>query len=124
HVKLGKNVKVQNNVSVYTGVTCEDYVLLAPRMVFTHAMKPRAEIVRKSEYQATIVRRGATVGANATIVCGSELGEDCFIGAGPVVTKDVKPYALMVGNPAKQIGWMCRHGERLTLPLTGNAKAN
>jgi UDP-2-acetamido-3-amino-2,3-dideoxy-glucuronate N-acetyltransferase len=93
-------------------------------MVFTNVMNPRAEIVRKSEYQATIVRRGATVGANATIVCGSELGEYCFIGAGAVVTKDVKPYALMVGNPAKQIGWMCRHGERLTLPLTGNGKAN
>jgi len=121
-VKLGKNVKVQNNVSVYTGVICEDNVFLGPSMVFTNVMNPRSEIVRKDEYKATVVRKGATIGANATIVCGTELGEYCFIGAGAVVTKDVKPYALMVGNPARQTGWMSRQGERLDLPLEGTAE--
>lgn len=117
-VVLGRNVKVQNNVSLYTGVTCEDDVFLGPSVVFTNVMNPRSAISRKSEYQATLVKQGATIGANATVVCGNTLGEYCFIGAGSVVVKDVKPYALMVGNPARQIGWMSRYGERLDLPLT------
>ncbi len=122
-VKLGRNVKVQNNVSLYTGVTCEDDVFLGPSVVFTNVTNPRSEISRRGEYAPTIVRRGATIGANATILCGHELGEYCFIGAGAVVTKDVPAYALMVGNPARHAGWMCRHGEKLELPLTGNGKA-
>lgn len=116
-VVLGNNVKVQNNVSIYAGVRCEDDVFLGPSMVFTNVYNPRSAICRRDEYRTTVVRRGATIGANATIVCGHELGEYCFIGAGAVVTKAVKPYALMVGNPARQIGWMSRHGERLELPL-------
>lgn len=114
---LGCNVKVQNNVSVYTGVVCEDDVFLGPSMVFTNVRNPRSAVNRRGEYQRTIVRRGATIGANATIVCGIELGRYCFIGAGAVVTKSTKPFALMVGNPAKQIGWMSRFGEKLDLPL-------
>lgn len=117
-VVLGSNVKVQNNVSVYTGVICEDNVFLGPSMVFTNVMNPRSAINRRGEYQQTLVRHGATIGANATIVCGTELGAFCFIGAGAVVTKDVKPFALMVGNPARQIGWMSRTGERLDLPVS------
>lgn len=116
-VVLGKNVKVQNNVSIYTGVTCENHVFLGPGVVFTNVINPRSEINRRNNYQTTIVRRGATIGANATVVCGIELGEYCFIGAGAVVTKDVKPYALVVGNPSKHIGWMSRSGERLDVPL-------
>jgi UDP-2-acetamido-3-amino-2,3-dideoxy-glucuronate N-acetyltransferase len=116
-VKLGRNVKVQNNVSIYTGVICEDDVFLGPSMVFTNVMNPRSAINRRGQYQQTIVRKGATIGANATIVCGIELGAYCFIGAGAVVVKDVKPYALVVGNPARQIGWMSLHGERLDLPV-------
>jgi UDP-2-acetamido-3-amino-2,3-dideoxy-glucuronate N-acetyltransferase len=116
-VLLGNNVKVQNNVSLYTGVVCEDDVFLGPSMVFTNVLNPRSQICRRSSYQKTLVKRGATIGANATIVCGLELGEYCFVGAGAVVTKNVKPFALMVGNPAKQIGWMSRAGERLDLPL-------
>ncbi|HOU75487.1 MAG TPA: DapH/DapD/GlmU-related protein, partial [Tenuifilum sp.] len=105
-VKLGRNVKVQNNVSIYTGVICEDDVFLGPSMVFTNVINPRSAINRKSEYLTTLVKRSATIGANATIVCGVTLGEFSFVGAGAVVTKDVKPYALVVGNPARQIGWM------------------
>lgn len=116
-VVLGQNVKVQNNVSIYTGVICEDHVFLGPGVVFTNVINPRSEINRRNDYQTTLVRRGATIGANATIVCGIELGEYCFIGAGAVVTKDVKPYALIAGNPSKHIGWMSRSGERLDLPL-------
>lgn len=103
-VKLGNNVKVQNNVSIYTGVECEDDVFLAPSMVFTNVKNPRSEI--KQDYEKTIVRKGATIGANATIVCGVEIGEYAFIGAGSVVTKNVKPYSLVVGNPAKHIKWL------------------
>lgn len=112
-VKLGRNVKVQNNVSIYTGVICEDDVFLGPSMVFTNVINPRSAIARKSEYMTTLVKRSATIGANATIVCGVTLGEFSFVGAGAVVTKDVKPYALVVGNPARQIGWMSEYGHRL-----------
>lgn len=112
-VRLGNNVKVQNNVSLYTGVICEDDVFLGPSMVFTNIINPRSAIVRKDQYQATILRKGATVGANATIVCGVELGEYSFVGAGAVVTKNVPPYALVVGTPARQIGWMSEYGHRL-----------
>lgn len=122
-VKLGRNVKIQNNVSLYTGVICEDDVFLGPSMVFTNVTNPRSEVVRRGEYKPTIVRKGATIGANATIVCGHELGEYCFVGAGAVVTKDVKPYALVVGNPARQVGWMSRFGEKLDLPLKGTGEA-
>jgi UDP-2-acetamido-3-amino-2,3-dideoxy-glucuronate N-acetyltransferase len=122
-VKLGRNVKVQNNVSLYSGVICENDVFLGPSMVFTNVSNPRAEIVRRGEYRTTIVRHGATIGANATIVCGHELGEYCFIGAGAVVTRDVKPYALVIGNPARHVGWMSRSGFRLDLPLNGNGEA-
>lgn len=112
-VVIGNGVKVQNNVSIYDDVTLEDFVFCGPSMVFTNVMNPRSEIERKSEYKKTLVRRGATIGANATIVCGVELGQYCFIGAGAVIIKDVPAYALMVGNPARQIGWMGEHGERL-----------
>lgn len=112
-VTLGKNVKVQNNVSIYTGVICEDDVFLGPSMVFTNVINPRSAVNRKSEYLKTFVKRSATIGANATIVCGITLGEFCFVGAGAVVTKDVKPYALVVGNPSRQIGWMSEFGHRL-----------
>lgn len=118
-VKLGRNVKVQNNVSIYTGVICEDDVFLGPSMVFTNINNPRSAVVRRDQYVATRIRRGASIGANATIVCGNELGEYCFIGAGAVVTKPVKPFALVVGNPAKQIGWMSEYGEKIDLPLQG-----
>ncbi len=112
-VVLGRNCKIQNNVSVYTGVRCEDDVFLGPSMVFTNVINPRAAVSRKNEYRETIIRRGASVGANATIVCGHELGEYCLIGAGSVVTKDVPPYALMVGNPARQIGWVNKRGDKV-----------
>jgi UDP-2-acetamido-3-amino-2,3-dideoxy-glucuronate N-acetyltransferase len=118
NVVLGRNVKVQNNVSIYSGVICEDDVFLGPSMVFTNVNNPRSAVNRRGEYQKTVLKRGATVGANATLVCGTTLGEYSFVGAGAVVTKDIKPYALVVGNPAHQIGWMSRHGERLELPLT------
>jgi UDP-2-acetamido-3-amino-2,3-dideoxy-glucuronate N-acetyltransferase len=121
-VKLGNRVKVQNNVSIYTGVTCEDEVFLGPSMVFTNITNPRSAIVRKHMYEPTLLKRGASVGANATIVCGHTLGEYCFIGAGSVVTKDVKPYALMVGNPARQLGWMSEYGHRLTFNAEGIAE--
>ncbi|MBR1809244.1 MAG: N-acetyltransferase [Paludibacteraceae bacterium] len=112
-VTLGNNVKIQNNVSVYTGVVCEDDVFLGPSCVFTNVINPRSAVSRKSEYRRTVIRRGASVGANATIVCGHELGEYCLIGAGSVVTKDVPAYALMVGNPARQRGWVSRYGDKL-----------
>jgi UDP-2-acetamido-3-amino-2,3-dideoxy-glucuronate N-acetyltransferase len=112
-VRLGNGVRVQNNVSVYKGVTVEDRVFLGPSCVFTNVNNPRAFIERKNEFKPTLVCKGASIGANATIVCGHRLGEYCFIGAGSVVTSDVAPYALMVGNPARRIGWMCRCGERL-----------
>ena len=112
-VVLGKNVKVQNNVSIYTGVVCEDDVFLGPSMVFTNVINPRSAVNRKNEYARTFVRKGATIGANSTIVCGIELGEFCFIGAGAVVTKSVPAYALVVGNPARQTGWMSEYGHKL-----------
>lgn len=112
-VKLGNNVKVQNNVSIYTGVTCEDDVFLGPSMVFTNVINPRSAVNRKSEYLSTHVGKGATIGANATIVCGHDIGEYAFIGAGAVVTHDVPAFALLVGNPARQIGWMSAQGCRL-----------
>lgn len=113
HVVLGKNVKVQNNVSIYTGVTCDDDVFLGPSCVFTNVINPRSAVNRKGQYSRTNVGRGATIGANATIVCGHDIGQFAFIGAGAVVTKTVKNYALMVGNPAQQIGWMSEYGCRL-----------
>ena len=112
-VTLGNNVKVQNNVSIYSGVICEDDVFLGPSMVFTNVMNPRSAVNRRNQYSKTIVRKGASIGANATIVCGNDLGKYCFIGAGAVVTKEVKDYALVVGNPAKQIGWISEFGHRL-----------
>ena len=122
-VVIGNRCKIQNNVSVYDAVILEDEVFCGPSMVFTNVHNPRSAVIRKDEYRPTRVKKGATIGANATIVCGVSLGEYCFIGAGAVITKDVKPYALMAGVPAKQIGWMSQHGERLDLPLTGNAEA-
>lgn len=112
-VVLGNNVKVQNNVSIYEGVECEDDVFLGPSMVFTNVNNPRSAVNRRGQYSKTIVKKGASIGANATIVCGNNIGQFAFIGAGSVVTKEVPDYALLVGNPAKQIGWMSEHGERL-----------
>ena len=112
-VVLGNNVKVQNNVSIYTGVICDDDVFLGPSMVFTNVINPRSAVIRKDEYKTTHVGKGASIGANATIVCGNPLGAFCLIGAGAVITKPVQPYALMVGNPAKQIGWVSEYGHRL-----------
>lgn len=120
-VVLGRNCKIQNNVSVYTGVRCEDDVFLGPSMVFTNVINPRAAVSRKSEYKATVLKQGASVGANATIVCGHTLGEYCLIGAGSVVTKDVAAYALMVGNPARRIGWVSKYGEKLHFDAEGHA---
>ncbi len=120
-VVLGDNVKVQNNVSIYTGVICEDDVFLGPSMVFTNVINPRSAVVRRDQYQRTLVKKGATIGANATIVCGITLGEYCFVGAGAVVIRDVKPYALVVGNPARQIGWMSEYGHRLRFDEKGYA---
>lgn len=120
-VVLGNNVKVQNNVSIYTGVICEDDVFLGPSMVFTNIVNPRSAIIRKDQYERTLVKRGASIGANSTIVCGITLGEYCFIGAGAVVIRDVKPYALVVGNPAKHIGWMSEFGHRLSFDESGVA---
>ena len=110
---LGKNVKVQNNVSIYEGVICEDDVFLGPSMVFTNVINPRSGVIRKHEYMQTIVKRGASIGANATIVCGHNIGEFAFIGAGAVITREVLDYALVVGNPAKQVGWMSEYGIKL-----------
>ena len=118
-VTLGNNVKVQNNVSIYTGVICEDDVFLGPSMVFTNVMNPRSAVNRRSEYQRTLVKKGASIGANATIVCGNDIGSYAFIGAGAVVTKQVPDYALVVGNPAKQIGWVSEYGHRLYFDKDG-----
>ena len=120
-VILGKNVKVQNNVSIYTGVVCEADVFLGPSMVFTNVINPRSAIIRKKEYLKTIVKKGASIGANATIVCGNNIGEYAFVGAGAVVTKEIKPYALVVGNPSKQIGWVSEYGHRLDFNDSGFA---
>jgi len=120
-VILGKNVKIQNNVSVYTGVICEDDVFLGPSMVFTNVINPRSHVNRKSEYAQTLVRKGASIGANATVVCGNEIGEYALIGAGAVITKPVKPFALVVGNPAKQIGWVSENGHKLVFNAAGMA---
>jgi UDP-2-acetamido-3-amino-2,3-dideoxy-glucuronate N-acetyltransferase len=121
NVVLGKNVKIQNNVSVYTGVICEDDVFLGPSMVFTNVVNPRSGVNRRGQYTETVVRKGASIGANATIVCGHDIGEFAFIGAGAVVTKEVPAYALVVGNPAKQIGWMSEFGHRLQFDDKGIA---
>lgn len=120
-VVLGRNVKVQNNVSIYTGVTCDDDVFLGPSMVFTNVINPRSAVNRKSEYARTHVGKGASIGANATIVCGHDIGEYAFIGAGAVVTKNVPPYSLWVGNPAKQMGWISEYGHRLQFDNDGVA---
>lgn len=120
-VILGSNVKVQNNVSIYTGVICEDDVFLGPSMVFTNVINPRSAVIRKDEYARTLVKKGASIGANATIVCGHDIGSFAFIGAGAVVTKEVPDYALVVGNPARQIGWMSEFGHRLEFGADGLA---
>ncbi|GIK69760.1 MAG: N-acetyltransferase [Bacteroidetes bacterium] len=120
-VILGNNVKIQNNVSLYTGVTCEDDVFLGPSCVFTNVVNPRSAVNRRGQYAKTIVKKGASIGANATIVCGHDIGEFAFIGAGAVVTKTVPAYALVVGNPAKQIGWMSEYGHRLQFGTNGLA---
>jgi UDP-2-acetamido-3-amino-2,3-dideoxy-glucuronate N-acetyltransferase len=121
-VILGNNVKVQNNVSIYTGVICEDDVFLGPSMVFTNVMNPRSAVIRRDSYLKTIVKQGASIGANATIVCGHDIGRYAFIGAGAVVTKHVPDYALVVGNPARQIGWMSEYGHRLNFDENGLAE--
>jgi UDP-2-acetamido-3-amino-2,3-dideoxy-glucuronate N-acetyltransferase len=120
-VVLGDNVKVQNNVSVYTGVHCEDDVFLGPSCVFTNVINPRSAVNRKNQYSTTVVRKGATIGANATIVCGCEIGAYAFIGAGTVVTRDVPAYALVVGNPGRRTGWMSEHGHKLLFDASGRA---
>ncbi len=121
-VVLGRNVKVQNNVSVYTGVVCEDDVFLGPSMVFTNIVNPRSAIMRKGQYVKTLVRKGATIGANATILCGNSIGRFAFIGAGAVVTRDVPSYALVIGNPARQVGWMSEYGHKLVFDESGIAE--
>ena len=123
-VVLGSNVKVQNNVSIYTGVTCEDDVFLGPSMVFTNVTNPRSAINRKHEYAKTHVGKGATIGANATIVCGNDIGTYALVGAGAVITKNVLPYALVVGNPARQIGWVSEYGHRLVFDANNRAKCS
>ena len=121
NVVLGNNVKVQNNVSIYTGVICEDDVFLGPSMVFTNIINPRSAVIRKDEYKQTLVKKGASIGANATIICGNDIGKYALIGAGSVVTKEVLPYALVVGNPSKQIGWISEYGHRLNFDENGIA---
>ena len=121
-VVLGKNVKIQNNVSIYTGVVCEEDVFLGPSMVFTNVINPRSAVNRKNEYAKTLVKKGASIGANATIVCGHDIGAFAFIGAGAVVTKNVPDYALVVGNPAKQMGWVSEYGHRLNFDAEGMAE--
>ncbi len=120
-VILGNNVKVQNNVSIYTGVICEEDVFLGPSMVFTNVVNPRSQVNRRGQYTKTLVKKGVSIGANATIVCGHDIGEYAFIGAGAVVTKEVLPYALVLGNPAKQVGWMSEYGHRLEFDHEGLA---
>lgn len=120
-VVLGRNVKIQNNVSVYTGVVCEDDVFLGPSMVFTNVINPRSHVNRKAEYARTLVKRGASIGANATVVCGNNIGAYALIGAGAVITKDVKDFALVVGNPAKQIGWVSEYGHKLKFDSNNRA---
>jgi UDP-2-acetamido-3-amino-2,3-dideoxy-glucuronate N-acetyltransferase len=120
-VKLGNNVKVQNNVSIYTGVICEDDVFLGPSMVFTNVINPRSAIIRKDKYIETIVEKGASIGANSTIICGHKIGAYSFVGAGAVVTKEVKPYSLVVGNPARQTGWISEYGHKLIFNSNGMA---
>lgn len=122
-VLIGDNVKVQNNVSIYDAVTVEDDVFCGPSMVFTNVYNPRSAVMRKNEYRRTLIKKGATLGANCTIICGVTVGEYAFVAAGSVINRDVKPYALMAGVPAHQVGWMSRHGERLRLPLAGSAEA-
>ncbi|HRY89824.1 MAG TPA: DapH/DapD/GlmU-related protein [Rubrivivax sp.] len=122
-VVIGSDVKVQNQVSVYDAVTLEDEVFCGPGMVFTNVLNPRAAVPRKHEYRRTLVRRGATLGANCTVVCGTTIGEHAFVGAGALVSRDVPAYALVVGVPARRIGWMSRHGERLALPAAGQGEA-
>ncbi|CAL2079225.1 UDP-2-acetamido-3-amino-2, 3-dideoxy-D-glucuronate N-acetyltransferase [Tenacibaculum sp. 190524A05c] len=121
NVVLGENVKVQNNVSIYTGVNCEDDVFLGPSMVFTNVINPRSAVNRKNEFKETLVKRGASIGANATIICGITIGEYALIGAGAVVTKDVEPFSLVVGNPSKPIGWVSKNGYRLNFNKNGIA---
>ena len=121
-VRIGNNCKIQNNVSIFDNITIENDVFCGPSMVFTNVYNPRAFIVRKSEYKDTLVKQGATLGANCTIICGIEIGNDAFIGAGAVVNKDVKPFALVVGVPARQIGWFSTFGEKIDLPLNGNGQ--
>ncbi len=121
NVILGNNVKVQNNVSIYTGVVCENDVFLGPSMVFTNVINPRSAVNRRDEYMSTVVKQGASIGANATIVCGNNIGKFSFIGAGAVVTKEVKAYALLVGNPARQIGWVSEYGHKLKFDDKGLA---
>ena len=118
-VKLGNNVKVQNNVSIYTGVICEDNVFLGPSMVFTNVINPRSAVNRRNEYISTIVKKGASIGANATIVCGNNIGKYAFLGAGTVITKEIPDYALVVGNPSRQIGWVSEYGHRLEFDKQG-----
>ena len=122
-VLIGRNVKIQNNVSVYDAVTLEDDVFCGPSMVFTNVHNPRSAVPRKAEYRRTLVRRGATLGANCTVVCGTTIGEYAFVGAGAVVSRDVPAFALVVGVPARRIGWVSRHGERLALPISGEGAA-
>ena len=123
NVVMGSNVKVQNNVSIYDSVTLEDEVFCGPSMVFTNVLNPRSAVSRKHEYRPTLVKRGATLGANCTVVCGVTIGEYAFVGAGAVVTRDIPAFALIMGVPGRQAGWVSRHGERLNLPLTGNGEA-
>ena len=122
NVILGRNVKVQNNVSIYTGVVCEDDVFLGPSMVFTNVINPRSAVNRRNDYMSTIVKKGASIGANATIVCGNNIGKFSFVGAGAVVTKEVLDYSLVVGNPSKQIGWVSEYGHRLVFDNENRAK--
>ncbi len=121
NVDIGNYVKIQNNVSLYNGVICEDDVFIGPSAVFTNVVNPRSRVERKTEFQQTIIRKGASVGANATIICGNEIGQYAMIGAGSVVTKNVKPYALVLGNPAKQVGWVSENGQKLAFDLDGIA---